>query len=81
MARKPHPAEVRDAQLIARATSFVIYLRSSPGTVHRETATSIPEARQIEARMNKEHGANGRRAIIYAILPEGGQVFVPDTMQ
>jgi cytosine/adenosine deaminase-related metal-dependent hydrolase len=81
MARKPHPADIHDAKQIARAIGFVVYLRKNPRDVYREDAATIPEARIAEAAMNAAHGANGRRAIVYAITPEGAQYFVPDTMQ
>lgn len=81
MARKKHAADIYNEAQIARAVSFSIYLRKSPTRVLRETASSISDARTIEARMNTEHGRSGPRAAIYAITPEKGSYFIPDHIQ
>jgi hypothetical protein len=75
--KKPHPADIYTAAQIARAASFVVYFRKGPHEVYRETALSLEQAREIEIRMNADHGAFGRRAIVYAITPEGVNHIVP----
>lgn len=68
---KEHPADIFSRQQIAAAASFVIYFLKGPTDRYREEAATQADARIIADRMNAEHGGNGRRAMIYAILPNG----------
>jgi hypothetical protein len=69
--RKPHPADVYHAQQVARAVSFMAYFRKGPDQTFRVPATTLEEARRLAGVLTKEHGQWGRRAVIYAITPEG----------
>jgi hypothetical protein len=71
MARKPHPADIRDEARIAAATVFAVHFRKSPSVTFNEPAGSLEAARIIKARMDAEHGKHGRRAMIYAISSSG----------
>jgi hypothetical protein len=66
-----HPADARDRAQIARATSYAIHFRKGPFERYDETADTLDEAHTIADRLNTDHGKHGRRAIVYAITPEG----------
>jgi hypothetical protein len=58
----------------SRAVSFRVFFRKGPNESYREEAASREDAIRIADRMNKEHGKHGRRAIIYAVTPEGASL-------
>jgi hypothetical protein len=78
MARKRHPADLADDRRIAAAGAFVVAFRKSPHERYRVEAGTLAEARRAAAALDAEHGRFGRRAIIYAITPEGVQLAVPE---
>ena len=78
MARRRHPADIADDRRIAAATAFVTAFRKSPGERYRVESGSLAEARAAAAALNAAHGKFGRRAMIYAITPEGAQLAVPE---
>jgi hypothetical protein len=69
--KKLHPADVFVDAEIARASSYSVYFRKGPFETYSERAESLVLAQAIEARMNAAHGEHGRRALIYAVTPEG----------
>lgn len=68
---KRHPADIHHDEQVARAVSFSVHIRRSPHEAFTETAGTMAEAKTIAARLTAEHGKFGRRAMIYAITPEG----------
>ena len=74
MARKPHPSELHDAARIATAIGYAVHFMKGPLERIRERADTLPEAQAIARRLNAAHGQHGRRAIIYALLPDGGSI-------
>ena len=68
---KQHPADLQDAARIADAVSYTVHFIRGPFERYNERADTLAEARQIEARMNADHGQYGRRAMIYAISSDG----------
>ena len=66
-----HPADLHAEAQIARAVSFNVHFRKGPRETFNEAADSLEAARVAADRLNQAHGRNGRRAIVYAITPEG----------
>jgi hypothetical protein len=66
-----HPADRWTREQIAAASSYAVYFLKGPHDRYREDAATLPEAEAIAARMNADHGRNGRRACIYAMTPNG----------
>ena len=71
---RPHGADVLHAQQVAASVSYVVHFRRGPGEVYRETAGDLVAARAIASRLDAAHGAHGRRAIVYGVLPSGVSV-------
>jgi hypothetical protein len=75
----PTQAEIDrlDRARIAQADRFIVslYRGWQSGWIKRETATLI-DAVMIAAAMNAEHVANGRRAMIFGIEPDGRETFI-----
>lgn len=72
--KKPHAIELRDAALAAQAVSYNVHFRRSPTAIHNREAATLAEAAAIAIEMNALYGKNGKRAMIYAILPEGSPI-------
>ena len=71
MPRKVHPADVLNAQVIARATSFRIHLFLGAGRGYAtDTAATIGDAKAKAAELLRIHGGH-REPLIYGIDPEG----------
>jgi hypothetical protein len=77
MARKPHPADIRDRNVIANAIRFDVALFLGRGCYARASAETLADARNEAARIADEH-RNGRRALIYAIDADGRSALVTD---
>ena len=77
MAKKLHPADLRDQARIAAAVAFNVHFRKGPAEAYNEPAASLSDARMVKARMDAEHGRYGRRAMIYAISDTGISTPVP----
>lgn len=73
-----HPADLADDRRIAAAQAFVVAFRKSPHERYRVEVGTLEEARRAAATLNAEHGQFGRRAMVYAITPEGSQIAVPE---
>jgi hypothetical protein len=77
MARKPHPADIANAAIIANATRFDLALFLGVGRYARASAATLADARREAARLTADH-PNGRRALIYAIDAGGRSALVTD---
>ena len=81
MTRAIHPADAADAALIAQAVGFNVHRRLGPTEKINRPAATLAEASTIAAELDRQHP--GRRAMVYALLPEGSpirQVHVPAAM-
>jgi hypothetical protein len=67
MARKPHPADLRDAAIIRSAVRFDIALFLGVGRHAKASAQTLAEARIEAMRLAAEHPDNVRKPMIYAI--------------
>lgn len=74
-AKKIHPADIAHAERIKTAVAFSAYLRLSPFEVLKQTCSTQAEAEAAASEMNKK-SLHGRRAIVYAITPEGWSICV-----
>jgi hypothetical protein len=77
MARKPHPADVANAAIIANAIRFDLALFLGVGRYAKASAATLAGARREAARLAADH-PNGRRALIYAIDASGRSALVTD---
>lgn len=68
--RKAHPEDAEIDRQIGRATSFSAFIRRGPHDKTVEFAADYRSARAIADGLN-ETSRFGRRAIVYAITPEG----------
>jgi hypothetical protein len=71
-----HPADAADRAAIPSATSFIASLFLGTGQFAKSEAKTIKAAR-AEAEHLAAYYRNGRKALVYAILPNGRQVLVP----
>ena len=69
-ARKPHPADVANANIVAQAVRFDIALFLGVGRYATETAATLEEARAKADRLVAKH-PNGRRPLIYGVTADG----------
>ena len=77
-ARKPHPADVANASVVASAVRFEIALFLGVGRYATDTAETLDEARSKAARLVAMH-RNGRRPLIYGVTADGRSGLVTDT--
>lgn len=68
--RKPHPADVANANIVAAAVRFDIALFLGVGQYATDTATTLEEARAKAGRLVAMH-PNGRRPLIYGVTADG----------
>lgn len=68
--RKPHPADVANANIVAAAVRFDIALFLGVGQYATDTATTLEEARAKADRLVAMH-PNGRRPLIYGVTADG----------
>jgi hypothetical protein len=76
-ARKPHPADVADANAVASAVRFEISLCLGVGRYATDSAETLDEARSKAARLVAMH-RNGRRPLIYGVTADGRSGLVTD---
>jgi hypothetical protein len=76
-ARKPHPADVANANVVASAVRFEIALFLGAGRYATDTAQTLDEARRKAAGLVAMH-RNGRRALIYGVTADGRSGLVTD---
>lgn len=77
MPRKPHPADLANAAIVANAVRFDLALFLGVGRYARASVATLAEARWEATRLGALH-ANGRRALIYAIDATGRSALVTD---
>lgn len=77
-ARKPHPADVANANVVASAVRFEIALFLGAGRYATDTAQTLDEARRKAAGLVAMH-RNGRLALIYGVTADGRSGLVTDT--
>lgn len=76
--RKPHPADVANASVVASAVRFEIALFLGVGRYATDTAETLDEAHRKAARLVAMH-RNGRRPLIYGVTADGRSGLVTDT--
>jgi hypothetical protein len=79
MARKPHPADVANANIVANAVRFGIALFLGVGRYATDTATTLEEALAKADRLVVTHGGS-RRPLIYGITADGRSGLVTSAM-
>lgn len=77
MTKQMHPADAADRAKIANATHFNVHLRKGPTEKINQEAPTLAEAVKIADALKAE---SRKPAMIYAIMPEGTTVFVPQDM-
>jgi hypothetical protein len=75
--RKPHPADIANASVVATAVRFEIALFLGVGRYATDTAETLDEARSKAARLVAMH-RNGRRPLIYGVTADGRSGLVTD---
>jgi hypothetical protein len=75
-----HPADAADRAAIPEATSFIASIFLGTGRFAKSETATI-EAARATAEHFAAHYRNGRKPLVYAILPDGRQVLVPDDYQ
>jgi hypothetical protein len=68
--RKPHPADVANANIVAAAVRFELALFLGMGRYATDTAETIEEALAKADRLVAMH-PNGRRPLIYGVTADG----------
>jgi hypothetical protein len=79
MARKPHPADIANAAIIASAVRFDLALFLGVGRYAKASADTLADARRAAERLTADH-PNGRRALIYAVDANGRSALVTDNV-
>jgi hypothetical protein len=77
--RKPHPADVANANIVAAAIRFEISLFLGTGRYATDSAETLEEAQSKAAYLAALH-PNGRRPLIYGVAADGRSGLVTDTM-
>jgi len=77
MPKKPHPADLANAAIIAAAIRFDIALFLGTGRFATATAETLDQARIEAARLASEN-PNGRRPLIYGVTADGRSGLVTD---
>lgn len=70
-------SDISDAANIARAVSFTAYFRKGPHETYVVPVATVEEARAEAAKLEALHGKFGRRAMVYAVTPEGASFPMP----
>lgn len=73
--RKPHPADIADAQTLARAVRFDVALFLGTGRFAKASAMTLDAARIEAMRLVAEH-PGARRPLIYGVTAEGRSALV-----
>jgi hypothetical protein len=68
--RKPHPADIANANIVAAAVRFELALFLGMGRYATDTAKTLEEARAKADRLVAMH-PNGRRPLIYGVTADG----------
>lgn len=75
--RKPHPSDAHNAQAIQRASYFTVVLLVQ-GRQEKLELKTLGQAREAKPLLETIHGGS-RRALIYAVTPDGLSHMVPDS--
>lgn len=75
--KEPHAADLATIQGIERASYFTVTLRVG-GAYRTHDLKTLELARQAKPLLEELHGGQ-RRALVYAVTPEGFSFLVPDT--
>ncbi len=70
-----HPADAIDAARVASAACYVATIFIGTGRFDRAAHATLAHAKETAGLM-EAHYRNGRRAMIYAVLPCGGAALV-----
>lgn len=81
-AKRPSLAKIAsdayDMTHIVRAKRFTAHIRKSPFEKYTVEAATLPEAREAACSLNTKYGQFGRRAMVYAVTPDGLTFVVPN---
>lgn len=80
MARKPHPSEIRDAEIIRNAVRFDIALFLGVGRFANTTAPTLEKANEGARRLAAENPGS-RRPLIYAVDALGRAAPITSNLQ
>lgn len=79
MPKKVHPADLAHLAALPKAQGFIASLHVGFGRYEKSPAlAALDAARDAGKRLQEEHGT-AARALIYAVLPNGRQVHIPDS--
>lgn len=78
MPKKPHPADLAEAEKIAAADHFAVHLRTGPFDKITKDAGTLAEAIRIADAMGATPG--GRKPLIYAVAADHRAALVPAAM-
>ena len=76
VATSRHEADAAMLSEIPNASEFVTSIFLGRGEYAKHSSGNIADARAIGAEM-EAHYRNGRKALVYAVLPNGRQFLVP----
>jgi hypothetical protein len=75
MPKQPHPADVRNGEIVARAVRYDLALFLGRGAYAKASVSALDEVPAVAARLVLEH-RNGRRPLIYAIDAAGRSALI-----
>jgi hypothetical protein len=84
MPKKPmHDADATDRARIAQATGYTTSFFLGSGKWDKHPSPALERAREVARQMmaDPDYAATGRKPIVYAHLPDGSEVVVPDDYQ
>lgn len=79
--RKAHAADVAERAAIKDAIGFIASIFIGVGQFAKREAETIPEARQLARELDAKFADTHRKALVYAILPTGNQIVVPESYE
>ncbi len=80
MARRPHPTEIRDAEIIRNAVRFDITLFLGVGRFANATAPNLETAHDEARRLSAENPGS-RKPLIYAVDASGRAAPITSNIQ
>lgn len=79
MKKKMHPADIASRKRIAEAIEFTAYMRRGPFEKFVERADSLADAVILANGLEDQNP--GRKALVYAVMPNGDSIPVPADMR